>query len=137
MIRKVCIDLGNGNMKGAEVVVTPHMHKGEVVEEHRLNVVSLPSQVGVGDMNLGGLSLGNVARRARKDEEPVQISFAGGTYLVGHNVARYARPLERFDSLKYSDSMEVRALTYSLLAQLVDGGMVAQQGGVEAGQHGQ
>ena len=32
MIRKVCLDLGNGNMKGAEVVVTRHKRKGEVVD---------------------------------------------------------------------------------------------------------
>jgi hypothetical protein len=121
MIRKVCIDLGNGNMKGAEVVVTRKVNTRGMALERTLNVVSLPSQVGVGDMNLGGLSLGNVGKR-RKEEEPVQISFAGGTYLVGHNVARYAQPLERFDSSKYTDSMEVRALTYALLAQLVDGG---------------
>ncbi|CAG0933587.1 hypothetical protein TFLX_03117 [Thermoflexales bacterium] len=109
MIRKVCIDLGNGNMKGAEV-------RGKA-----LNVVSLQSQVGVGDVSLGGLSLGNVAKRKR-DDEPIEISFSGGTYLVGPNVARYAQPLERFDAAKYSDSMEIRALTYALLAQLVNGG---------------
>jgi len=121
MIRKVCLDIGNGNMKGAEVVVTKHTRKGEVVEYRALSVISLPSQVGAGDTQLGGLSLGNLTKR-RKEQEPVQVTFSGGSYLVGHNVARYARPLERFDSAKYTDSLEVRALTYALLAQLVDGG---------------
>ncbi len=122
-IRKVCIDLGNGNMKGAEVVIARRPRKGEITETRTLNVVSLPAQVGVGDLQLGGLSLGNVgARTRRKEPAPVQITFSGGTYLVGHQVARYARPLERFDAAKYTDSLEVRALTYALLAQLVDGG---------------
>ena len=121
MIRKVCLDLGNGNMKGAEVVITRHKRKGEVTEQRDLRVISLPSQVGAGDTQLGGLSLGNLTKR-RKEQEPVQVTFSGGSYLVGHNVARYARPLERFDSAKYTDSLEVRALTYALLAQLVDGG---------------
>ena len=120
-IRKLCIDLGNGNMKGAEVVVTRHERKGETTETRTLKTISLPSQVGVGDTSLGGLSLGNVTKR-HKDLEPVQISFSGGTYLVGPNVARYARPLERYDLNKYTDSMEVRALTYAVLAQMVDGG---------------
>ncbi len=120
-IRKLCIDLGNGNMKGAEVLIQRHKRKGELVETRSLNTVSLPSQVGVGDVNVGGLTLGNLTRQ-RKEPRPVQVSFSGGTYLVGHQVARYARPLERFDPSKYTDSMEVRALTYALLAQMVDGG---------------
>jgi len=122
MIRKVVIDQGNGGMKGAEVLVKKAVKRnGDVETTRTLNVVNFPSQVGVGDMNLGGLSLGNITKR-RKDDEPIEISFAGGTYLVGHNVARYARPLERYDAAKYTDSMEVRALTYAALAQLVDGG---------------
>jgi hypothetical protein len=69
------------------------------------------------------LTLGNIGvRTRRKEQEPVQVTFSGGAYLVGHNVARYAKPLERFDPSKYTDSMEVRALTYALLAQMVDGG---------------
>ncbi len=121
MIRKLCIDLGNGNTKGAEVVVTSRKRKGEIVETRTIQTASLPSQVGVGDVSLGGLSLGDVVKRKR-DDQPVQVSFSGGTYLVGPNVARYAKPLERFDLRKYTDSLEVRALTYALLAQMVDGG---------------
>ena len=121
MIRKLCIDLGNGNTKGAEVVITHRKRKGEVIETRELQTASLPSQVGAGDTSLGGLSLGNVVKR-RKEEQPAQVSFSGGTYLVGHNVARFAKPLERFDLRKYTDSMEVRALTYALLAQMVNGG---------------
>jgi hypothetical protein len=105
-IHKACIDLGNGNMKGA------------LIANDQLISVTQPAQFGVGDTHMGILTLGGVGKR-RRDLAPVSITFDGGEYLVGHNVARYTTPLERLDSGKYVDSPEVRALTYATLAQLV------------------
>ncbi len=133
-IRKICLDLGNGNMKAAMVIETPVVDEtGELVKgkddkpgtEKRLVTAVLPSQVGVGNTNLGILDLGGFDKKPRKKKDdalPVAVRFDGGDYLVGHNVARYARLLERLDANKYTDSIELRALTYALLAQLLDGG---------------
>lgn len=89
----------------------------------RLHVTTayLPAKVGVGDTNLGALSLGGLEKRGR-DEKPIQIVSDEGAYLVGHNVERYAPLLERFDASKYAEAPELRAVTRALLAQIVDGG---------------
>lgn len=107
-IRKLCLDLGNGNMKGA------------LIHDNHVVTASLPSQVGVGSTEMGLLNLGGFSKRKR-DLLPLPVKFDGGEFLVGHNVAQYATPLERLDPSKYVDSQEVRALTYALLAQLLDG----------------
>lgn len=84
----------------------------------------LPSVVGVGVSNLGLLSVGNVGREKRA-RQPDRVSLdAGGvrTYLVGENVARYARPVERMDFLRLGDGPELRALFYSTIFRLLDDG---------------
>lgn len=120
-ICKIALDQGNGDMKGAMVVEDRVEVDGEVKVDRRIVTASLPSRVGVGDTNMGALSLGGFERRKR-DLEPHQISFAGGDYLVGNGVERYSALLQRFDAGRYSDSPEVQALTYALLAELLDGG---------------
>ncbi len=96
--------------------------------ETRLSVATayLPAKVGVGDMNLGSLSLGGFdakhKRRGDKPDKPIQIESEDGSYMVGPNVERYASVLERFDASKYVESPELRAVTRALLAQIVDGG---------------
>jgi hypothetical protein len=131
-IQKMCIDLGNGGFKGA-VVRIETLYKSAVLkpdgsvkekEQPEVRVIDmayLPSKVGVGDTNLGALSLGGVGRKSIGDK-PVQITSADGTYLVGHNVERYAALIERFDAGKYTDSPELRAITRALLAEMIDGG---------------
>ena len=81
----------------------------------------LPAKVGVGDTNLGSLSLGGIEKK-RRDDKPIQIVSDDGAYLVGPNVERYTSILERFDASKYAESPELRAVTRVLLAQMVDGG---------------
>jgi hypothetical protein len=123
-VRKIAIDLGNGGMKAAEAhwSKVPFADKpGEFKDVSEIVTVALPSRVGVGDTNMGALSLGGVGR-SKKDEEPHQVRWEGGEYLVGAGVERYAAMLQRFDAARYSDSPEVQALTYALLAQLLDGG---------------
>jgi hypothetical protein len=84
-------------------------------------VATVPSVVGVGSTDLGLLSVGNVGRR-RRSRRPDQVTFDEITYLVGENVARYARPVERMDFLRLSDGPELRALFYDVVFRLLGEG---------------
>jgi len=79
-------------------------------EGHRS--VQLPSVVGVGDTDTGLLSLGALSGR-RSSREPVAVAWNGVSFLAGHRVASFARPIERMDFLRLSDGPELRALTYA------------------------
>jgi hypothetical protein len=81
-------------------------------------VATVPSVVGVGQTDLGMLSVGNLSRRKRS-RQPDQVSFGDVTYLVGENVARYTRPVERMDFLRLSDGPELRALFYDAVFRLL------------------
>jgi len=84
-------------------------------------VATVPSVVGVGSTDVGMLSVGNLGRRSarRASRQPDQVSFGDVTYLVGENVARYARPVERMDFLRLSDGPELRALFYDVVFRLL------------------
>ncbi len=122
-IQRLCVDLGNGGFKGAGVRVVKPAQDGQP-EVREVFTAYLPSKVGVGDTNLGALSLGGLGKRSRGDDalRPIQVVSDEGAYLVGPNVERYAALLERFDPSKYADSPELRAVARALLAQMVDGG---------------
>jgi len=109
MLTPIGLDPGFGNFKAALIQ-----------EEPQAAVV--PSVVGVGETDLGLLSLGALARRRR--HTPDRVSFAGVTYLVGEHVARFARPArrERMDFLRLSDGPELRALGYDALFRLLGEG---------------
>jgi len=119
-IQRLCIDLGNGGFKGAVVRIVPA--EGEQPERREIFTAHLPSKVGVGDTNLGALSLAGFEKKRRGEARPIQITSDDGLYLVGHSVERYAQVLERFDAGKYTNSPELRAIMRALLAQLVNGG---------------
>lgn len=89
-------------------------------------VATVLSVVGVGSTDMGMLSVGNLGSRgARRAAQPDQVTFDMGevrTYLVGENVARYARPLERMDFLRLSDGPELRALFYDVAFRLLGAG---------------
>jgi MYXO-CTERM domain-containing protein len=78
----------------------------------------VPSVVGVGETDLGLLSLGALGRR-RRSRQPDQVTFDKITYLVGEGVARYARPVERMDFLRLWAVTELRALFYDILFRLL------------------
>ncbi len=84
-------------------------------------VVVIPSIVGVGETDLGLLSLGNLGRR-RRQAIPDKVAYGGVSYLVGENVARFARPVQRMDFLRLSDGPELRALFYTALYRLLGEG---------------
>jgi hypothetical protein len=108
----ISIDPGYGNFKAARI-----MPEGPEVAI-RLSVV------GVGETDLGMLSLGTLGRRSkqRPDEVTIGESESAITYLVGQNVARYARPVQRMDLLRLSDAPELRALFYDTIFHLLGEG---------------
>jgi hypothetical protein len=96
--------------------------KAACIGLERAQVATVPSVVGVGSTDLGLLSVGNLGRR-RRSRQPDQVTFDKITYLVGENVARYARPVERMDFLRLSDGPELRALFYDVVFRLLGEGL--------------
>jgi hypothetical protein len=94
--------------------------KAAAVGSDGLKVAAVPSVVGVGETDLGMLSLGSLGRR--RSRQPDRVAFGGVTYLVGEHVARYARPVQRMDFLRLSDGPELRALFYDVLFRLLGDG---------------
>ena len=106
----VGFDPGYGNTKVAYV-------------NGKLTQVSLPSVVGVGHTDLGllgRLMTPQLGRRRR--ETPDETQFDGASYLVGENVASFARPVERMDFQRLSDGPELRALFYTAMHRLLGTG---------------
>ena len=95
--------------------------KAACVGPDGMQVATAPSVVGVGETDMGLLSLGALGRR-RRSRQPDRVTFDKITYLVGENVARYARPVERMDFLRLSDGPELRALFYDLVYRLLGEG---------------
>jgi plasmid segregation protein ParM len=108
--RLIGLDPGFGGVKVAEV------QAGEMHTHH------VPSVVGVGTTDAGALSLAGVVRGARRGALPHVVAFNGAEYLVGANVHRYARPIERMDMARFTEGPELRALLYVALYRLLDGG---------------
>lgn len=95
--------------------------KGAAIGPGGLLVATVPSVVGVGETDLGMLSLGSLGRRRRRSE-PDRVSFEAITYLVGEGVSRYARPQQRMDFRRLSDGPELRALFYATIFRLLGPG---------------
>lgn len=109
-IRKIGFDPGFGNVNAAEVIQNEN---GQL----DLATCTISSVVGVGSTDAGALSLTGIVNSGRKDR-PHVVAFDGVEYLVGSGVINYARPLERMDFNRFSDSPELRALLYTALATL-------------------
>jgi hypothetical protein len=91
--------------------------------DDKIKTVAVPSVVGVGSMDAGGLTLANVAHgRSGLKNRPARVAFDGVEYLVGHNVEFYARPIERMDFARFVDGPELRALLYATLHQSLGDG---------------
>ncbi len=98
--------------------------KVAAIEEGTLRTAHVPAVVGVGSTDLGYLALGTVGRR-RKEEKPYTVEFEGVAYLVGPNVHRYARPVERMDFHRLTGGPEIQAAVYAALAQVLPQGEAA------------
>ena len=98
--------------------------KVAAIEEGTLRTAHVPAVVGVGSTDLGLLSLGGLTRRPR-EEKPHTVTFGDVSYLVGHNVHRYARPVERMDFHRLTGGPEIQAAVYAALAQVLPQGEAA------------
>jgi hypothetical protein len=114
---------GNAEVRNINIGLDPGFGgtKAACIAPDGARVAIVPSVVGVGQTDLGLLSVGKLGRR-RRSRQPDQVTFADVTYLVGENVARYARPVERMDFLRLSDGPELRALFYSVIFRLLGEG---------------
>jgi len=108
-VHNVALDPGFGGCKAAMIV------------DGTIQTAMISSVVGVGETNLGMLSLAGVTgrRRRQKQFEPHRVSFNGADMLVGAGVAEYARPVERLDFQRLGESPELRVLTYATLFKLL------------------
>lgn len=111
-VRRLGWDPGFGGNKIAEVV------------DGQISTNIMPSVVGVGDTNAGALNqaLRQAHVRGGRRTRPYRVGFAGVEYLVGPGVSAYARPIERMDFQRFTESPELRALLYATLWQALDGG---------------
>jgi hypothetical protein len=121
---KIGADLGNGFFKAAQIVALPDVAP-------RINTATIPSVVGVGRADAGGLSLGSLANKKRT-EHPDAVEWSGGSFLVGHNVALYAAPVQRMDSGRWGSS-ELQAIFYAGLHNLLGELDAGQQVAIMAG----
>lgn len=111
LIRKIAIDPGFGGFKVAEV------------REDQVWADLVPSVVGIGGrIETGLLQVWPGARR--KPTKPLTLSFNGTglNYLVGPNVHRFTRPVERLDFQRLSGGSELRALLYAALWKIIGRG---------------
>lgn len=84
--------------------------------------INVPSTVGVGSTDLGGLTLGDFSK-GHRTETPHCVSWGNTSrYLVGENVAQFTRPLESLNFQRFSNGLGMRALTYTVLGLLLGGG---------------
>ncbi len=103
-MKPIGVDPGFGNFKAAAVT------------DQGIRVAVVPSVVGVGETDLGLLSLGDLGKR--RGPVPDRVEFGGVAYLVGPNVARYARPVQRMDLHRLTEGPQLRALFYATLHRL-------------------
>jgi hypothetical protein len=94
--------------------------KGAVVMGDRIKTFILPSLVGLtAAERKDGLTMGGIFR-GRRGAVPLRIAFDGFEYLVGPGVEEYATVLmDRMDYNRFTDSAELRAMTYAMLHHLV------------------
>ena len=72
--------------------------------------------IGSGTLTTHNLATG--LNRGRDYARPLAVEFDGMRYLVGENVHRYTRPIERLDFQRLANGPELRALCYASLYQL-------------------
>lgn len=104
-VRKIALDPGYGAVKVAD---------GQ-------KVVVIPSQVGVGNLDMGLLRSG-LEKHFRHIPRPHQLSFNDVTYLVGDGVGHYARPIGRLDLDRLLFSPDLAALIFASLGLLLGEG---------------
>ena len=108
--RKIGVDPGFGGLKAAEANGTG------------LSTYHIPAQVGV-MTNTNQIGLGGFTNSGTSVEDPMQVQLSNGSsYLVGHGIASYTKPIPRMDFNRFSDSIELRANLYGLLSLIFPSG---------------
>lgn len=100
---------------GRRLVKAARMHEG-----HPVGTV-VPSVAGIGDTDVGQLSLGDLAKQP-PPPEPYQVTLNDLTCLVGEGTGRYVASTEGLDLLWPHDGLLVKALLYSLIYHLLGPG---------------
>lgn len=93
-----------------------HAVKAAAIHQGNLLTSIIPAIVGVGETDLGLLQTG-LTRQKR--QQPFQVTVEGQRLLVGPYVNQYARPIERLDFDRLSHSVELQALVYAALGQML------------------
>lgn len=82
--------------------------------------VLIPAIVGMGTINIGSLSTGNV-HHGRKSERPYLVSWNGTEILVGAGVEAHAHSInERMETERLEEGQDYRALIYATFAELFE-----------------
>lgn len=110
-VKKIGLDPGFGAFKAA------YVDRGT----HEYCTAKLPAVVGAGtagpDISISGLD-----RATPQPARPRQLIMKGQPYLVGHNVHKHARPIERLDFDRLGHGPDLEALTYAILWELLGPG---------------
>lgn len=109
----LAFDFGFGNSKMAIVM----WNRGQA----RVRTSVIPSVVGLGNTEIGDLSMGSIGRQRRRDL-PTEVCIDGATYLVGKNVHLYAEPLQSTDYRRLRGGPEMQALFYASVYNLLGPG---------------
>lgn len=116
-VRLIGCDPGASAVRLAEV--NPHPTPPTSTTGEGIKTVSVPSVVGIGETKATGMA-GAFMRGTKA--LPDRVQFDEVEYLVGENVEKFARPVERIDLERFTDGPELRALMYAALYRLIDGG---------------
>ena len=89
---------------------------------YEIRRIVIPSVVGVGNTDMGMLTLGGALGKRRR-ARPYRISWGRGLpYLVGPAVEFYTRPQDAYLSIeRLADGQDTRALTYAALGAALNG----------------
>jgi len=119
--RFIGCDLGHGDVKTAELQMATN---AQGTDELQMITNAIPSVVAPGTTtSTGALRLDGIVRRSRDHpSRPVVVQFNGASYLAGHGVGKYARPVERMDFERFIEGTDTRALLYTALWPIVNGG---------------
>jgi hypothetical protein len=92
-----------------------------ITTEQGMRTAVVPSAVGMGDTNVGQLSLGGIGRQRRRGL-PDHVVINDVTYLVGDGVERYAESMKGLNFLRLRKGAEIRALLYDTIYQVLGAG---------------
>jgi len=105
------------------IVIDPgrRLVKAAWIDEDTAAIATVPSVAGIGDTDVGRLSLGDLGERP-SSPEPYQVTVNGLTYVVGEGTGRYAEPTEGLNLLWPHNGPLVKALLYSVIHCLLGPG---------------